>query len=111
VLTLLFVLWLGTFGCFATDYFTDFPDLKSPNYNQLHEELHFDKFILSLAEVEEVEEEADEDNHELLPVGYLDYSFYFSGNYEVKILRTSDSIYDQYPHTPLLFYLFRNIRI
>ncbi|MCP9765583.1 hypothetical protein [Lacihabitans soyangensis] len=113
VLSLLFVLGIGTLSGFATNYFSDSEDSNSPTYNQNKEEHHLDKFILAVAEVEEIEEETGDEKHDLsylIPLAQQNF-LNFVGRNEVRTVRISFSLSHRYTRKLSLVYLFRNIRI
>lgn len=107
------MLGFGTLSGFAADYFSESQDFDSPAYNQHKEEHHLDNFILSLAEIEEIEEETGDEKQDLLSVAPLvfKYSFYFRGKYEIHNPRISYLYSLRYAQKTSLIYQLRNIRI
>jgi hypothetical protein len=114
VITLLYVLGIGTLSGFATDYFSDSEDSNSPTYKQHKEEHHLHTFILALSEIEEIEEEVTGDEKQDLPylISADQQNFLnFSGRYAVRYIRIAVISSRRFTQKIPLIYLFSNIRI
>jgi hypothetical protein len=113
VWVLLFVLGLGTFGSFAAGLFVETNSGSSFHYDSSHQKLHVEKLILAFAEVEEVEEELDDEDHSGLVFLDLPHRlvFIFHRNFSEFSLDGIPSVERFVSHKTPIYYLFRNIRI
>jgi hypothetical protein len=96
VITLLYVLGIGTLSGFATDYFSDSEDSNSPTYKQ------------------HIEEEVTGDEKQDLPylISADQQNFLnFSGRYAVRYIRIAVISSRRFTQKIPLIYLFSNIRI